>query len=131
MSFVFSPVFAQAAGDAAAPAQAVQGTPSGTGAGQAAPPPDWTMPVIMVLFFAGFWFLFIRPQQKRQKEINRRQSALKNGDSVLTSAGIYGKVVGIDGERVTLQVGEGVRIAFQRQAIVGFLDDAQKSDNKS
>ena len=83
----------------------------------------------LVLLFVAMYFLLLRPQQKREKEIRKRQSELKNGDAVITSSGIFGKVVGIDGDKVTLQIGEGVRVVFQRQAIVGFTsanDDASK-----
>lgn len=88
------------------------------------------MIIAMVLFFAAFWFLFIQPQRKQQKEIARKQSELKTGDRVVTTGGIIGKVVSIDGSKVTLQVSEGVRIPFQRQAVVGFLGDEASSDKK-
>jgi preprotein translocase subunit YajC len=86
------------------------------------------LPLLLVFFV--FWFFFIRPQSKQHKEIARRQSQLKNGDQVLTSAGIYGKVVGIEDVRVTLQVSEGTRIVFQRQAIVGFPDENKDGKGK-
>jgi preprotein translocase subunit YajC len=128
MSFIFNPLLAQAAGsDVPVPSPVVTGTQVTTdtaGAREGDPnaqkPADWSLPLMLLLFFLGFYFLFMRPQAKQQKEIARRQSELKNGDQVVTSAGILGKVVGIDGDRVTLQVSEGVRIPFQRAAIVGF-----------
>lgn len=82
----------------------------------------------MVLFGAGFYFLLIRPQQKKAKETAQKQASLKNGDRVATSAGIIGKVVSIDDKSVTLQVSEGVRIPFQRSHITEFLaDDTAKA----
>jgi preprotein translocase subunit YajC len=75
----------------------------------------------MILFGAGFYFLLIRPQQKKAKETAQKQASLKNGDRVATSAGIIGKVVSIDDKSVTLQVSEGVRIPFQRSHITEFL----------
>ena len=109
-------ILAQAA-EAAAPAADVAGE-------QQAPNPLFTF-LPMILLFLGFWFLFIRPQQKQQKEIRRKQSELKMGDKVETSSGIVGKIVGIDDITVTLQVGEGVRIPFRRGHIVGFLSDSE------
>lgn len=88
-----------------------------------------TMLPLLLVFFV-FWFFFIRPQSKQHKEIARRQAQLKNGDQVLTSAGIYGKVVGIEDVRITLQVSEGTRIVFQRQAIVGFPDESKDDKGK-
>jgi preprotein translocase subunit YajC len=82
----------------------------------------------MILFGAGFYFLLIRPQQKKAKETAQKQASLKNGDRVATSAGIIGKVVSIDDKSVTLQVSEGVRIPFQRSHITEFLaDDTAKA----
>lgn len=82
----------------------------------------------MILFGAGFYFLLIRPQQKKAKETAKKQAALKNGDKVATSSGIIGKVVSLDDKSVTLQVSEGVRIPFQRAHITEFLsDDAAKA----
>lgn len=96
-------------------------------AGAAKPQPgfDVTSLLPMVLFGAGFYFLLIRPQQKKAKEIAKKQSELKTGDKVATSSGIVGKVVSIDdtAKTVTLQVSEGVRIPFQRAAIVEFLSE--------
>ncbi|MDR2862862.1 MAG: preprotein translocase subunit YajC [Puniceicoccales bacterium] len=145
MSFVFNPIIAQATDSAAAPS--TQTAPSVEGAAPGStvqstttvPPPAPPVPqraqsTTDVIFSIGpfalmiiaFWFLLIRPQQKKQKEIAQRQAQLKTGDQVLTSAGIYGKVVTLDADRITLQVGEGTRIQFQRQAIVGFVDETKQ-----
>src|SRR6476646_1402517 len=106
-----------AAGAAAAPAA---GAPAGAAP---QPAPMWQSLLPMVLFGAGFYFLLIRPQQKKAKETAQKQSELKTGDKVATAAGIIGKVVSLDEKSVTLQVSEGVRIPFQRSAIVEFLGD--------
>ncbi|MDR2980915.1 MAG: preprotein translocase subunit YajC [Puniceicoccales bacterium] len=126
MFFANSPIlatlFAQAEGAPAPAVDAAQSAQQGGGSP--------VMIIAMVLFFAAFWFLFIQPQRKQQKEIARKQSELKTGDRVVTTGGIIGKVVSIDGSKVTLQVSEGVRIPFQRQAVVGFLGDEASSDKK-
>lgn len=77
----------------------------------------------MVLFGLGFYFLLIRPQQKKAKEIAQKQAELKSGDKVATSAGIIGKVVTINDNEVTIEVASGVRIPFLRNAIVEFYAD--------
>lgn len=112
-------ILADAAATAAAPATAAPA------AGAAKPQPgfDLTSLLPMILFGAGFYFLLIRPQQKKAKETAKKQSELKTGDKVATAAGIIGKVVSLDDKTVTLQVSEGVRIPFQRVAIVEFLGD--------
>lgn len=81
--------------------------------------------LIWVLLFAGLWFLLFMPQRKRQKALQKLQSELKCGDSVYTTSGIVGKIVSLDEKTVTLQVSEGTRIPFLRNAVVGLVE----SDN--
>jgi len=61
--------------------------------------------IIMVIFIAFFYFLVIRPQKKREKEIKEMRDSLKVGDEVITIGGIYGRVVKIKDEVVTIEVG--------------------------
>lgn len=68
------------------------------------------------------YFLLFRPQQQRQAELNKLQSGLAKGDRVLTQAGIYGTVVGVDGDKVVLRVDENVKLEFQKSTIVGKTD---------
>lgn len=66
---------------------------------------------------AVFYFLLIRPQQKRAKERNTMISALKKGDHVITIGGMHGTISDMDDETVTLRVSETTRIKFERSAI--------------
>lgn len=68
------------------------------------------------------YFLLIRPQQQRQSELTKLQSGLSKGDRVLTQAGIYGTVVGVDGDKVVLRVDDNVKLEFQKSTIVGKVD---------
>ena len=70
--------------------------------------------VFLVGLFALFYFIAIRPQRKRQKEHNAMVSALSKGDEVVTTAGILGKITGIDDNYVVLNVAEKVEMKFQR-----------------
>ena len=79
---------------------------------------DPTSLVIPVLMMAGFYFLFIAPQRKRQKELEKLQSALAVGDEVLAAGGIYGRVVSIKEDRVTLELDNG-RMTVHKSAIMG------------
>jgi preprotein translocase subunit YajC len=65
----------------------------------------------------------IRPQQRRQAELTKLQSGLSKGDRVLTQAGIYGTVVGVDGDKVVLRVDDNVKLEFQRSTVVGVAPD--------
>ena len=78
------------------------------------------VPVLGIILIG--YFLIIRPQQQRQAELNKLQSALAKGDRVLTQAGIYGTVVGVDGDKVVLRVDENVKLEFQKSTIVGKVD---------
>lgn len=71
------------------------------------------------LIFVIMYFLLIRPQQKRQQDLQKMQGELKKGDKVVTQAGIIGTIAGIGDDTATLQVDRDVKIEFQRSAIVG------------
>ena len=73
------------------------------------------MPFVFILVV--FFFLIIRPQQKRQKQQQAMLSALKKGDSVLTSSGIIGTIEGLTDAVVILQIADGVKIRVLRSQI--------------
>lgn len=73
----------------------------------------------LILIFAVFYLLIMRPQAKKQKELQRMLSELKKGDDVVTSGGIIGRVTGVKDTELVLQVQEGVRIRVLRSAITG------------
>jgi len=72
-----------------------------------------------VLIIVIFYFFMIRPQQKRQKELNNFRDALKKGDHVITTGGIYGKVTKISDNKITLEIADGVNVDFDKSAIQG------------
>lgn len=71
----------------------------------------------LIVIFAVFYFLIIRPQMKRAKEQKAMQSALQKGDEVVTASGQLGKVVKISEQYVTLDIGGGTESVFQRSAV--------------
>ncbi|PKN20360.1 MAG: preprotein translocase subunit YajC [Deltaproteobacteria bacterium HGW-Deltaproteobacteria-6] len=78
---------------------------------------DWSFIVMMVVIFGIFYFLMIRPQQKKQKELKAMLDNLAYGDTVITSGGIYGKVTGLADAVVTLEIADKVRIKVSRSAV--------------
>jgi preprotein translocase subunit YajC len=86
-----------------------------------------TLPFIAVICLWGY-FLLIRPQQQQEKKRKAMINALKKNDKVLTTAGIYGTVVSVDGEqdRVVIRVDDdkGVKIPFSKSAVAKVLDVA-------
>ena len=75
--------------------------------------------VMMVVVMAIFYFLLILPQQRRQKQVREMLAALKAGDKVITNGGIYGTVVGVEGDAVQLRIADQVKIKVARSAIAG------------
>jgi preprotein translocase subunit YajC len=73
----------------------------------------------MIMIFVVFYFMLIRPQQKKQRELQDWLKQLKKGDEVVTTGGIIGKISGITDTVVTLEVQEKVRMKFLRSHISG------------
>jgi preprotein translocase subunit YajC len=75
-------------------------------------------PLLMVgIIFVIFYFLLIRPQHKQQKKHQTMIANLKKGDRVVTSGGIYGKVVGVHENLLTLQIAKDVTVELQKSAV--------------
>lgn len=75
--------------------------------------------VMMVALFAIVYFFMIRPQSKRQKEVEKFRNSLTIGQDVVTTGGIHGTVKSVDVSTVTLKVATGVEMVFDKSAIVG------------
>lgn len=76
------------------------------------------LPVYIIIFVALIYFVGIRPQQKRRREMEKLARTLSPGDEVLTTSGIYGIVSEVeDGGTIILQVAEDVDIRISQQAV--------------
>jgi preprotein translocase subunit YajC len=95
MDFLISPAYAQAA---------QQGDPFG-----------FLLPMLVI--FGAFYFLLIRPQQKRQKAHTALVAALSTGDEVLTAGGILGKVTAVSELYATLKIADDVEIKIQKSTV--------------
>ncbi len=72
----------------------------------------------LILIFIIFYFLLIRPQQKRTKEEQKMRESLKKGDNVLTSGGIYGRIVNIKGSNVEIEIAPNCVVTFSKSAVI-------------
>jgi preprotein translocase subunit YajC len=96
---------------------------------QAAPPAQSPLQMLfpMVAIFLIFYFLFIRPQQKKQRTQEEMLKAIDKGDDVVTAGGLHGRVVGTTDDVLTLEIaalkGERVRVKVSR----GKIDSVQKA----
>jgi len=79
----------------------------------------------ILLIFVVFYFFMIRPQAKRQKEIKKQREAMKAGDSVVTSGGIYGKVKDIKETTIVVEIADNVRIKVDKASVFASANDAQ------
>ena len=87
----------------------------GGGGGQGAAGFSGFIPII--LMFVIFYFLLIRPQQKRQKDHRSMVSNLKKGDRIVTSGGLYGRITGIDETALTVEIADKVRVKVARSNV--------------
>ena len=71
----------------------------------------------IILIFIIFYFLLIRPQQKRAKDHKSMLDALQKGDAVVTAGGLYGKITGLTDTVATLEIAEKVRVKVSRSQI--------------
>jgi preprotein translocase subunit YajC len=87
----------------------------------AAPGSDLMAFLPMIAIFVVFYFLLIRPQQKRAKETKAMLQALQKGDEVVTAGGVVGKVTKLNEQYATVEIAPNVEITVQRAAIAQLL----------
>ena len=72
----------------------------------------------LLLVFVVFYFFMIRPQMKKQKEMNNYRNSLKKGDRVVTTGGIYGKIYEVKDNHVMLEVGGDLKLKVDKSALL-------------
>lgn len=84
-------------------------------------------PIFMfVIIILIMYFMMIRPQRKRQKELDNFRNGLQPGQDVVTSGGIYGKVKSVEGNIINVEVAHGVVVRVDKSAVYGSSDVAQQ-----
>lgn len=86
---------------------------------QGQPQSAWTSFVPLVIMLGIFYFLLIAPMRKRQKQQEQMIADLKTGDRVVTSGGIYGTIVGIKEDRLTLRIADQVKVEITKSSVSG------------
>lgn len=87
----------------------------------------WVNIIMMVALIAIFYFFMIRPQQKRQKEIQKAREALGNGDKVMTAGGIYGKVKEVGEKYFIIEIAENTRIRVAKDSVYPAADETPQA----
>lgn len=92
---------------------------------EAAPAAQQGDPLTSLLFFGGFilifYFILIRPQQKRAKEHRNLIAQLSKGDEIVTTGGLLGKVIEVGDDYVTVELADNVTVRMQKQAVASVL----------
>jgi preprotein translocase subunit YajC len=91
----------------------LQAQPARTGQGG-----NMSVSIIMLLgVFVVFYFFFIRPQMKKQKEMTNYRNSLKRGDKVVTNGGIYGRILDVKDNHVMIDVGGDIKLKVDKNAL--------------
>jgi preprotein translocase subunit YajC len=80
---------------------------------------------MIVAMIAIIYFFMIRPQQKRQKDIQKAREAMKVGDKVVTAGGIHGRIKEIADHSMLIEIAEGVRIRVDKASVYASPEDIQ------
>jgi len=94
-------------------------------AGGARGPSQLPLLFVILATFVIFYFILIRPQQKKQKELQKMIEALKKGDRVLTTGGIFGTVVGVKDNILVLKIDENTKIEMVKSAVASVVKKAE------
>jgi len=84
----------------------------------------------LILIFVVFYFFMIRPQNKKQKEIQLARAALKTGDRVITSGGIYGKIREVKDDSFVIEISDNVRIRVEKSAVFAATETPATEEKK-
>lgn len=83
------------------------------------------MIIMMVALFAIMYFFMIRPQQKKQKQLQEARNAIKVGDRVVTAGGIHGKVKEVKDSTFTVEIAEDIKITIEKTSVFVSVGDSQ------
>ncbi len=86
-------------------------------AASAAPAPDWTSFLPLIIIFVLFWFMLIRPQMKQAKEQRKMIEALQKGDEVTTAGGLAGRIVKVGDSFVSLEIAPEIVVQVQKHTV--------------
>ena len=86
---------------------------------------SWSFWVMMILIFVVFYFFMIRPQQKKQKELQAQREALKKGDKVITAGGIYGIIKEVQENAFLIEVSKDVTLKVDKGSVYVSAEDNQ------
>ncbi|MBI5220061.1 MAG: preprotein translocase subunit YajC [Bacteroidia bacterium] len=81
--------------------------------------------IFLVLIIVVFYFFMIRPQMKKQKDLKKMREGLKNGDKIVTTGGIYGRIVEVKEQVIIIEVDSNVRLKVDKNSVHADASDLQ------
>jgi preprotein translocase subunit YajC len=99
-------------------------------AGAAQQGSQWSFWIMMILIFAVFYFFMIRPQTKKQKELQEQRNAMKKGDKVVTAGGIYGEIKEVQENAFIITIAKDVTIKVSKESVFADAADIKPEEKK-
>jgi preprotein translocase subunit YajC len=87
--------------------------------------------VVVVILFVLFWLLMIRPQRRRQAELNQTIASIEVGDEIVTAGGLYGHVVGVGDDELLVEIAPGTNVRIARRAVAGIVGPDEEEDEEA
>lgn len=91
---------------------------------------SWSFWIMMILIFVVFYFFMIRPQTKKQKELQKQRDAMKKGDKVITAGGIHGVIKEVSDATLLIEVAKDIVIKVDKASVYVNAEDAQADNAK-
>ena len=91
---------------------------------------QWSFWIMMILIFVVFYFFMIRPQTKKQKELQKQRESMKKGDKVVTAGGIYGEIKEVQDTTFIITIAKDVTIKVSKESVYADVTDAQQAQEK-
>ena len=88
---------------------------------------QWSFWIMMILIFVVFYFFMIRPQTKKQKELQAQREAMKKGDKVVTAGGIYGEIKEVQDTTFIITIAKDVTIKVSKESVFADVADVQQA----
>lgn len=92
---------------------------------------QWSFWLMMILIFVVFYFFMIRPQSKKQKELQKQREAMKRGDKVVTAGGIYGEIKEVQDNAFIITIAKDITIKVDKGSVYASADDAQQAPKEA
>jgi preprotein translocase subunit YajC len=91
---------------------------------------QWSFWIMMILIFVVFYFFMIRPQTKRQKELQKQRESMKKGDKVVTAGGIYGEIKEVQDAAFIITIAKDVTIKVSKESVFADASDIPAEEKK-